>query len=90
MICRTVSKLKKNMNSEARIIERDLELRHLPKQVVSKLGNILQVDHSWKDIMCLIPDYPWVPGQDFPSEYFSQKYSSEQIRCANYLFFSLF
>lgn len=68
------------MNSEARTIERDLELRHLPKQIVSKLGNILQVDHSWKDVMCLIPDNPWVPGQDLPSGNFSQKYSSEQIR----------
>ncbi|RXG56541.1 Interleukin-1 receptor-associated kinase 4 [Armadillidium vulgare] len=67
------------MNSEARTIERDLELRHLPKQIVSKLGNILQVDHSWKDVMCLIPDNPWVPGQDLPSGNFSQKYSSEQI-----------
>ncbi|KAL7632485.1 UNVERIFIED_CONTAM: hypothetical protein RMT77_017209 [Armadillidium vulgare] len=77
-MCERVSELKE-MNSEARTIERDLELRHLPKQIVSKLGNILQVDHSWKDVMCLIPDNPWVPGQDLPSGNFSQKYSSEQI-----------
>lgn len=52
----------------------DMEIRHLPRQAVSELGNILQINHAWKDVMGLIPEKL---GQQ--SDKKITKYSSEEI-----------
>ena len=57
------------------------ELRLIPRQWISELGNILQIENEWRDVMGLIPSFPWIPENDIPSGYnYSRKYTSEDIR----------
>ena len=40
-----------------RSISAETEIRHLPFDDIKKLGDILQEDNQWKELMCSIPGH---------------------------------